>query len=134
MVDSFETKIVTQILERNNKKFVTIDEGEISDQALTKIENAVKNKNQIICVGCEPEDKEWRENFGDTKYKVITHKDSKKEKSIIKQIESILKKDILSDFERVVAGGVDARVPGMTVVAKNSVCQISKNKKLLELY
>ena len=120
MVDSFETKVITQILKRNNKKYITIDEGEISDQVLTKIENAVKNKNQIICVGCEPEDKEWFEYFGPDapKCKVINHKNNGKERSMIKQIESILKKDILYDFERVVAGGIDARVPGMTAVAE----------------
>jgi hypothetical protein len=118
MVDDFETKIITQILERNNKKFLTIKEGKASDQINKKIEIAIKNKRQIIFIGCEPEDKEWREKFGDTKYKVITHKDNKKEKSIIKQIESILKKDILSDFERVIAGGVNAGVPGMTAVAE----------------
>ena len=43
-VNSFETKMVTEALKRNRKKFVTIEEGKISDQLSKKIEIAIKNK------------------------------------------------------------------------------------------
>ena len=54
-VNSFETKIVTEMLERNNKEFVVIKKGEANDQTNKKIEKAIKNKKEIIFVGCEPE-------------------------------------------------------------------------------
>lgn len=133
LADDFETKIITQILKRNNKKYITVDEGEISDQASKKIENAVKNKNQIICVGCEPDKEAWARHFcGDSpKYKVITYKGNKNEKSVIEKIEKIIKNDILTDFERVVAAGVKDYIPGMVDEAeKLGISEKQKQKAI----
>lgn len=110
-VNSFETKMVTEALKRNRKKFVTIEEGKISDQLSKKIEIAIKNKKQIIFVGFEPEKGEWLKYYSNIspRYRVITHRYDKYEKqiSILKQIKNIIAEDILSDFEKVVERGIE---------------------------
>lgn len=133
LADDFETKIVVKILKRNNKNFIIIKEGEASDQASKKIEKEIKNKKEIIFVGCEPDKEAWARHFnGDSpKYKVITYKGNKKEKSTIEKIETILKKDILNGFERIVAGGVKDYIPGMQDVAeKLNISEKQKQKAI----
>ena len=134
LADDFEAKIVVKILERNNKKFATIGEEErISDQVDKKIKKAVENKNELVFVGWEPERGEWNRYFGpDTpKYKIITYKGGKNEKSIIEKIEKIIKDDILTDFERVVAAGVKDYIPGMVDEAeKLGISEKQKQKAI----
>lgn len=45
-VGSFELKMVTEILKRNNKEFVTLKEDRASDQIAAKIEKAIKRKKK----------------------------------------------------------------------------------------
>lgn len=135
LADDFEAKIVTKILKRNNKETILIkDAGRISDQASTKIEKAIENKKELIFVGWEPEKGEWARYFGENaapKYKVVTYKGGENEKSIIEKIEIILKKDILNDFERIVAGGVKDYIPGMQDVAeKLNISEKQKQKAI----
>ena len=132
-VETFELKVVANVLKRNNKKYITIKEGErFSDQVDIEIKKAIKNKKELIFVGCEPEKGEWRRYFGEDapKYKVITYR-TYKEKSILKRIETLLKKDILNNFEQVVAGGVDDYIPGMMTVAEElGMSEKTKNKAI----
>lgn len=120
LADDFETKIIVKILKRNNKELVVVEEGEANDQISKKIEKAVKKQKQIIFVGCEPDKEAWTCHFGgdSPKYKVITYKGNKNERSTIEKIETILKKDILIDFERIVSAGVKDYVSGMNITAK----------------
>lgn len=118
-VGSFELKMVTEILKRNNKEFVTLKEDRASDQIAAKIEKAIKRKKEIIFVGCEFEVGEWQRCYGNAPMKVVDYKtEDKKEKSLIKRIEAILKTDILTDFERVVAAGMEDYIPGMQNMAE----------------
>lgn len=113
-VGSFELKMVTEILKRNNKEFVTLKEDKASDQIAAKIEKAIKRKKEIIFVGCEPEVGEWQRCYGDAPMKIVDYKtENKKEKSLIKRIETILKADILTDFDRMIAAGMEDYIPGM---------------------
>lgn len=133
LADDFETKIITQILKRNNKELVVVEEGEANDQISEKIEKAVKKQKQIIFVGCEPDKEAWARHFGgdSPKYKVITYKGNKNEKSIIEKIEKIIKDDILTDFERVVAAGVKDYIPGMVNEAeKLGISEKQKQKNI----
>lgn len=134
LADDFEAKIVVKILERNNKKFTTIGEEErISDQVDKKIKKAVENKNELVFVGWAPERGEWNRYFGTNapKYKIITYKGNKNEKSIIEKIEKIIKDDILTDFERVVAAGVKDYIPGMVNEAeKLGISEKQKQKAI----
>ena len=115
-VNSFETKIVTEMLERNNKEYVVIKKGEANDQTNKKIEKAIKNKKELIFVGCEPE------HFGEDipKHKVITYKSeikTKEEKTILKRVAKVVAQDVLNDFEEIVSEGVRAYIPGMWIMA-----------------
>ena len=134
LADDFETKIIVKILKRNNKETILIkDAGRISDQASTKIEKAIQNKKELIFVGFEPEKGEWARYFGldAPKYKIVTYKGNKNEKSIIEKIEKIIKDDILTDFERVVAAGVKDYIPGMVDEAeKLGISEKQKQKAI----
>lgn len=114
-VFSFETKMIVEILKRNGKEFIIMKERRMSDQADIKVKKAIQNKKEIILVGLEPEKGEWQRCYGNTPMRIINYKtEDQKEKSLIKQIETILKNDILTDFERVVAAGMEDYIPGMT--------------------
>ena len=113
-VFSFETKMITEILKRNGKEFVIMKERRMSDQADIKVKKAIQNKKEIILVGLEPEKGEWQRCYGSAPMRIIDYKtEDGKEKSIIKKIEKILKEDILTDFERVLAAGMEDYIPGM---------------------
>ena len=113
-VFSFETKMAVEILKRNGKEVMIIKERRMSDQADIKVKKAIQNKKEIILVGLEPEKGEWQRCYGDAPMRIINYKtEDKKEKSIIKKIEKILKEDILTDFERMVAAGMEDYIPGM---------------------
>lgn len=117
-VFSFETKMVTEILKRNGKEFVTIREDKVSDQTIEKINKAVKNKKEIIVVGCDIDKSEWQRCYGKAPMRNINYREDEKEKSLIKRIEAILKTDILTDFERVLASGMEDYIPGMQNMAE----------------
>lgn len=114
-VNSFETRIIVNVLKRNRKKFVVVKEGKISDQISKKVEIAIKNKKQIIFVGFEPAKGEWLKYYNNTspRYRVITHRYDKYEKqiSILKQIKKIVAEDILNDFEKIVERGIEGCGP-----------------------
>ncbi len=131
-VGSFELKMVTEILKRNNKEFVTLKEDRASDQIAAKIEKAIKQKKEIIFVGCEPEVGEWQRCYGNAPMKIVDYKtEDKKEKSIIRKIEKILKEDILTDFERVLAAGMEDYIPGMLDEAERlNMSEKQKNKTI----
>lgn len=133
-VFSFETKMIVEILKRNGKEFITIENEErrASDQVAEKIENAVKNKKEIILVGLEPEKGEWKRCYGDAPMKIVDYKtEDKKEKSLIKRIETILKTDILTDFDRILASGMEDYIPGMQNMAeKLGMSEATKTKMI----
>ncbi len=113
-VFSFETKMIVEILKRNGKEFVIMKERRMSDQADIKVKKAIKNKKEIILVGLEPEKGEWRRCYGNAPMRIVDYKtENEKEKSIIRKIEKILKEDILTDFERILASGMEDYIPGM---------------------
>lgn len=130
-VNSFETKIVTEMLERNNKEFVVIKKGEANDQTNKKIEKAIKNKKELIFVGCEPE------YFGENipKYKVITYKSeikTKEEKTILKRVAKVVAQDVLDDFEKVVAKSVRRSTPSIWIAAGKLGYSRSQEEKIAE--
>lgn len=133
-VFSFETKMITEILKRNGKEFITIENEErrASDQIAEKINKAVRQKKEIIIVGCEPERGEWQRCYGSAPMRIIDYKtENGKEKSIIKKIEKILKEDILTDFERMVAAGMEDYIPGMQNEADRlGMSEITKTKMI----
>lgn len=133
-VFSFETKMITEILKRNGKEFITIENEErrASDQIAEKINKAVRQKKEIIIVGCEPERGEWQRCYGSAPMRIIDYKtEDGKEKSIIKKIEKILKEDILTDFERMVAAGMEDYIPGMQNEADRlGMSEITKTKMI----
>jgi hypothetical protein len=128
-VDSFELKIVTEMLKRNNKDFVAIKKGEINDQAIKKVEKAIKNKKELIFVGCEPE------YFGENipKYKVITYKSkTKEEKTILKRAAEVVAQDVLDDFEKVVAKSARSSTPSIWIAAGKLGYSRSQEEKIAE--
>lgn len=131
-VFSFETKMAVEILKRNGKEVMIIKERRMSDQADIKVKKAIQNKKEIILVGLEPEKGEWQRCYGDAPMRIINYKtEDKKEKSIIKKIEKILKEDILTDFERMVAAGMEDYIPGMQNEADRlGMSEITKTKMI----
>lgn len=131
-VNSFETKMVVEILRRNNKEYILIKEDRISDQNIEKIEKAIKKQKEIIFMGLEFEVSEWRRYYGSAPIKIVDYKtEDKKEKSIIRKIEKILKEDILTDFERVLAAGMEDYIPGMLDEAERlNMSEKQKNKTI----
>lgn len=131
-VFSFETEMITKILKRNGKEFMIIKERRMSDQADIKIKKAIQNKKEIILVGLEPEKGEWKRCYGDVPMRIIDYKtEDKKERSLIKRIETILKKDVLTDFERVLAAGMEDYIPGMLDEAERlNMSEKQKNKTI----
>ena len=134
-VFSFETKMITEILKRNGKEFIAIENEErrASDQVAEKIENAVRNKKEIILVGLEPEKGEWKRCYGDAPMRVINYKtEDKKERSLIKRVETILKTDILTNFERMVAAGMEDCIPGMIDAAEKLNMSEKQKTKMIK--
>ena len=131
-VFSFETKMAVEILKRNGKEVMIIKERRMSDQADIKVKKAIQNKKEIILVGLEPEKGEWQRCYGDAPMRIINYKtEDKKEKSIIKKREKILKEDILTDFERMVAAGMEDYIPGMQNEADRlGMSEITKTKMI----
>lgn len=131
-INSFETKMVAEILKRNNKQFITIKEDRVSDQTIEKIDKEVRNKKEIIIVGCDLDKSEWRRCYGNAPMQNINYEtEDEKEKSIIRKIEKILKEDILTDFERVLASGMEDYIPGMMNEAeKLGMSEKTKNKMI----
>lgn len=131
-INSFETKMVVEILKRNNKEFILIKEDRISDQNIEKIERAIKKQKEIIFMGLEFEVNEWRKCYGSAPMRIVDYKtEDKKEKSIIRKIEKILKEDILTDFERVLAAGMEDYIPGMLDEAERlNMSEKQKNKTI----
>lgn len=131
-VGSFELKMVTEILKRNNKEFVTLKEDRASDQISKKIEKAIKQKKEIVIIGCEPEKGEWQRCYKNVPMRIVDYKtENEKEKSIIRKIEKILKEDILTDFDRMIAAGMEDYIPGMTSEADRlGMSEKTKNKMI----
>lgn len=131
-VFSFETKMIVEILKRNGKEFVIMKERRMSDQADIKVKKAIQNKKEIILVGLEPEKGEWRRCYGNAPMRIVDYKtENEKEKSIIRKIEKILKEDILTDFERVLAAGMEDYIPGMLDEAERlNMSEKQKNKTI----
>ena len=131
-INSFETKMVVEILKRNNKEFILIKEDRISDQNIEKIERAIKKQKEIIFMGLEFEVNEWWKCYGSAPMRIVDYKtEDKKEKSIIRKIEKILKEDILIDFERVLAAGMEDYIPGMLDEAERlNMSEKQKNKTI----
>lgn len=131
-VNSFETKMIVEILKRNNKQFIAIKEGRVSDQTNKKIEKAVENKKEIIIVGCDLDKSEWQRCYGNAPMRNINYRtEDEKEKSLIKRIEAILKTDILTDFDRMIAAGMEDYIPGMTSEADRlGMSEKTKNKMI----
>lgn len=122
-INSFETKMVVNMLKRNNKKYVVARGESFSDQVAEKIKNAIKTKKEIIFVGFEPAKGEWVEYFGEDapKYKAIVYKhEYRGERSLLKRAAEIVAQDILNDLEKIVAEGVETSydyVPSMESMA-----------------
>lgn len=131
-VFSFETKMIVEILKRNGKEFVIMKERRMSDQADIKVKKAIQNKKEIILVGLEPEKGEWKRCYGDAPMRIVDYKtEDRKEKSIIRKIEKILKEDILTDFERMVSAGMEDYIPGMLDEAERlNMSEKQKNKTI----
>ena len=109
-VNSFETKMIINMLKRNNKEYVVARGESFSDQLSKEIEKAIKKQKQIIFVGFEPAKGEWVEYFGEDapEYKTITYKyDHKGERSLLKRVAEIVAKDVLNDLEKIVAEDVE---------------------------
>lgn len=110
-INSFETKMIINMLKRNNKEYVVARGESFSDQVAEKIKNAIKTKKEIIFVGFEPAKGEWAEYFGEDapeEYKTITYKyNHKGERSLLKRVAEIVTQDILNDLEKIVAEGVE---------------------------
>lgn len=120
-VNSFETKMIVNMLKRNNKQCIIAKGESFSDQTVEKIKNAIKTKKQIIFVGFEPAKGEWFEYFGEDapEYKTIIYKHGG-ELSLLKRVAEIVAKDVLNDLEKIVAGGVEAyydHIPNMESMA-----------------
>lgn len=139
-INSFELKMVARMLKRNNKNLIIMkrDGFGLSDQASQKIENAIRNKKEIIFIGCEPERGEWVERFGEDapKYKTIEYKyEYRGEKSLLKRVAEIVAQDVMDDFEKVVAEGAEtySYIPRMESMAghlrypEKTVTKIVKN-------
>lgn len=111
-INSFETKMIINMLKRNNKEYVVARGESFSDQVAEKIKNAIKTKKQIIFVGFEPAKGEWVEYFGEDapEYKTITYKYEYRgrEKSILSRVAEIVAKDVLNDLEKIVIDGVES--------------------------
>ena len=131
-VFSFETKMIVEILKRNGKEFVIMKERRMSDQTDIKVKKAIQNKKEIILVGLEPEKGEWKRCYGDAPMRVVNYEtEDEKEKSIVRKIEKILKEDILTDFERVLAAGMEDYIPGMLGEAERlNMSEKTKNKMI----
>ena len=138
-INSFETKMIANMLKRNNKKYEIARGESFSDQIAEKIKNAIKTKKEIIFVGFEPAKGEWVEYFGEDapKYKAIVYKhEYRGERSLLKRAAEIVAQDILSDLEKIVAEGVETSydyVPSMESMAghlgypEKTATRIAKN-------
>lgn len=138
-VNSFETKMVVNMLKRNNKKYEIAKGESFSDQVAEKIKNAIKNKNQVILVGFEPARGEWTEYFGEDapKYKSVIYKhEYRGERSLLKRVAEIVTQDILNDLEKIVAEGAEtvySYIPSMESMAghlgypEKTATRIAKN-------
>ena len=132
-VGSFELKMVTEILKRNNKEFVTLKEDRASDQISKKIEKAIKQKKEIVMIGCEPEKGEWQRCYKNVPMRIVDYKtENEKEKSIIRKIEKILKEDILTDFDRMIAAGMEDYIPGMLDEAERLGMSYKQKEKTIK--
>ena len=123
-VNSFETKMIVNMLKRNNKQCIIAKGESFSDQLSKEIEKAIKKQKQIIFVGFEPAKGEWVEYFGEDapEYKTITYKYEYyrgREKSILKRVAEIVANDVLNDLEKIVAEGIEAHeyIPRMESMA-----------------
>lgn len=121
-VNSFETKMIVNVLKRNNKQCIIARGESFSDQVAEKIKNAIKTNKQIIFVGFEPAKGEWEEYFGEDapEYKTVTYKhEYRGEQSLLKRVAEIVAKDVLNDLERIVAEGVETYdyIPNMESMA-----------------
>lgn len=138
-INSFETKMIANMLKRNNKKYEIARGESFSDQIAEKIKNAIKTKKEIIFVGFEPAKGEWVEYFGEDapKYKAIVYKhEYRGERSLLKRAAEIVAQDILNDLEKIVAEGVETSydyVPNMESMAghlgypEKTATRIAKN-------
>ena len=138
-VNSFETKMVVNVLKRNNKQYIIAKGESFSDQVAKKIEKAIKNKNQVIFVGFEPAKGEWTEYFGEDapEYKSVIYKhEYRGERSLLKRVAEIVTQDILNDLEKIVAEGIETSynyIPSMESMAghlgypEKTVTKIVKN-------
>lgn len=110
-INSFETKMIANMLKRNNKKYEIARGESFSDQVAEKIKKAIKKQKQIFFVGFEPAKGEWAEYFGEDapeEYKTITYKyNHKRERSLLKRVAEIVAQDVLNDLEKIVAEGVE---------------------------
>lgn len=139
-VNSFETKMIINMLKRNNKEYVVARGESFSDQVAEKIKKAIKKQKQIFFVGFELAKGEWAEYFGEDapeEYKTITYKyNHKGERSLLKRVAEIVAQDVLNDLEKIVAEGVETSydyVPSMESMAghlgypEKTATRIAKN-------
>lgn len=123
-INSFETKMIANMLKRNNKKYEIARGESFSDQIAEKIKNAIKTKKEIIFVGFEPAKGEWVEYFGEDapKYKAIVYKhEYRGERSLLKRVAEIVANDVCNDLEKIVAEGIEAHeyIPRMESMASH---------------
>lgn len=121
-VNSFESKVVVDVLERNNKNYAWfIDRHGVLDDFVKKEIEENKYYEEIILVNFKPEEGEdWEELIGDAPYRVVAYEDkeNKEEGTLIEKVKNLIEEDILTDFQEIVSLGARDYIPGMALMAR----------------
>lgn len=121
-IDSFESKVIVDILERNSKNYAWyIDRHGVLDDFVIKEIQENKGKEEIVLVNFKPEDTEAWESFMDgDPYRIVAYEDkeNKEEDTLIEKIKNIITEDILTDFQEIVSLGARDYISGMALMAR----------------
>lgn len=136
-VDSFESKVVVDVLERNNKNYAWfIDRhGVLDDFAIKEIKEN-KGYEEIILVNFKPENMEEWDNFMDgDPYRIVAYenKENKKdEETLIEKVKNIIEEDILTGFQEIVSLGARDYIPGMSLMARELGYSEKQKEKVIK--
>ena len=135
-IDSFESKVIVDILDRNNKQYASfIDRhGVLDDFAIREIKEN-KGKEEIVLVNFKPEDSEaWEEFMDGDPYRIVAYenKEDKNEDTLIEKIKKIIEEDILTDFQEIVSLGARDYISGMSLMARELGYSEKQKEKVIK--
>ena len=135
-IDSFESKVIVDILERNSKNYAWyIDRHGVLDDFIIKEIQENKGKKEIVLVNFKPEDTEVWESFMDgDPYRIVAYenKEDENEETLIEKIKNIITEDILTDFQEIVSLGARDYISGMSLMARELGYSEKQKEKVIK--